>query len=173
MEDEITTPPTTAAEAAVAGTGSLLDQIRQRRDERVADESLVLPIPTWDGELLARYRVVDRKVIQGLARGVQKRSRRRGGDADDGGEADADFLIRACVEIIAHDNETEVEETIAEGYNQELAEALGINPGPSPARGVLFYLFKDNGIAVGAHAQKVAEWMTDTSKEVAGDLMGS
>lgn len=148
---------------------SLLDSIVSRREERMADESLTLDIPTWSGELKAKYRVVERVELEKMVRALRARQTRNG--VTEGTMADADFLIRACIGVIAHDNETEEEQTIAPGYTKQLTELLGLEF--ERARDLVIYLFKGNGIAMAAHAMKVARWMQDTSRPIEDDGAGA
>jgi hypothetical protein len=147
----------------VTGT-SILDGIRQRREERVADESVTLSLPTWDGELKAKYKVLERSEVEKIMR-----VRKGGKNPAAGAMMDADFMIKACVGIIAHDNETGETEIIGTGYNPDLANLLGNPQGTDTARGLVFYLVKNNGIALAAHVQKLAKWMMDTSQEPEGE----
>lgn len=177
-----------AAVAQAADSASILDKIKRRRDER--DDEVDIPIPSWDDELLARYRVIDRAEIDRMVRSIRIRQARNGNGKGRGqapvadSEPDANFLIKACIGVIAVDLDTGTEEQVATGLNMELAARLG-DPDPdaigtflikSEAGEVLYristpqelvaYLVKGNTISLAAHAQKVARWMQDTSKSV-------
>lgn len=146
---------------------SLLGRIKARRDEQTANETLTLPVPTWDGELLARYRVLERKVLEKL----NAAAKRKQGAAVNG---DADFLIRACVGLFVVDDDGEQvaleDESGPIRFDSRLAAKLDVPA--ETARDVVMYAFKGNDLAVGSHAAKVAQWMTDTSQEVDGEVLG-
>lgn len=161
-----------AVAADQAAGKSILDTISARRDERLRDEVLTLDIPSWDGELRAKYRVVDRVELEAMIRKLRKRSRAsEGNGANQAEAADADFLIKACVGVVAVDGDTDQTVQVSDGFNVPLAEMLGLPT--ERARELVVYLFKGNGIAMAAHAMKVARWMQDTSKPVEDDLVGS
>jgi hypothetical protein len=159
-------PGTTAVEEA-AESRSLLDRLKKRRDER--PDILTLDIPSWDGELKADYQLVTRSDLEQMARKVRQRaqvSEKVGDDQNSGLRADIDFLVKACVRVHAHDSETSEEMEVGTGYNAGVAAALGNPEGTDNTTGLVLYLFKNNGIAVSAHALKIARWMQDTSKSV-------
>lgn len=155
-------PGTTAVEEA-ADSRSLLDRLKARRDER--DDVLTLDVPSWNGELKAKYQLVTRSDLEQMARKVRARATGNG-DQNAGLRADIDFLIKSCVGIVAEDGETGETMDVSTGYNAGLADALGNPEGTDELNGLVLYLFKHNGIAVSAHALKVARWMQDTSKSV-------
>lgn len=157
-----TTPDTLVAgpQASIATGQSILDRVKSRREERVEDETVTLSLPTWDGELRAKYKVVDRSEVEKIMKSQRKVSRNPAA----GAMIDADFMVRAVTEVIVHDNDTGEEEVIAPGFTPELASLLGNPEGTDTARGLVFYLVKHNGIALAAHVAKVAKWMMDTSR---------
>lgn len=159
-------PGKTAVE--VARGSSLLQEIKDRREERLADETLVLSIPTWGGELKAKYKVVPRVELDMVLRAQAKKANQKSGSSD----ADMDFLSRACIAIIASPESDEMEdaegEVVASGFNEELGTLLGVE-GLTSARKVISYMFKGNGIAIATTAMKVAKWMQDTSIPVEDD----
>lgn len=83
-----------------------------------------------------------------------------------------DMMARSCIAIIGYDQLTGVKEILKldgrlVGLNHDLAVLLEI-PFPEgtklTARDVISFLFGNNGPAIGAHGDKVSEWMQDTSK---------
>lgn len=174
-------PGETGIEAG-SDTTSLLDRIKKRRNER--DDYLVAGIPSWGDELRAKYQVLDRSEIDKMVRRIRARAAgaQNGQKQQVGSDADIDFLIKACVGIIAHDNETEEEKQIADGFNMELARLLGDEEPDgdivmqmddkgttmkvSNPKELVSYLIKGNTIALAAHSQKVARWMQDTSRPI-------
>jgi hypothetical protein len=177
MSTEVETPqeegspdtPVSAAEVASSANGSLLGRIKAARDIRVANESLTLPIPTWGGDLVARYRVVDRSQLEELA----KRAR-QGKNTDSG--ADINFLARACEGVLMRDPDTGAIEPVLNGhgvqvrFDHDLAALLGVEA--ESATDVVLYLFKSNAVAIASHAMKIATWMQDTSQEIDEAILG-
>lgn len=148
------------------GAGSLIDRVRARREERVADEHLDLPVPTWGGELVARFRVVDSVIFERIAKRLQS------GKTDTG--ADADFLCAACAGVFVRDDDGPLEAVLCDGkpvaFDKGLADVLGVEV--ERAREVVYYLVKDNQLALSLFAVKVINWMQDTSAEVEGQIVG-
>lgn len=160
----------------------LLAKVAQQRDERVQDLYLDLPIPSWDGALVARFDVLPRKDIQ---RFIQNQS--MGRDRDSGIQNDASFLAAACRGLYLLDPEKESEGSRMEGddryvliegvggspvkFDTQLAEKLQRTELNSAAE-VVMYCFKGNDVALGAMALKVFQWMQNTDKEVADSLVG-
>src|SRR4051794_5952763 len=75
----------------------LLSKIAANRDERVKDLHLDLPIPTWGGDLVARFGVLPRNEVEAFA------NKRRNL------EADMVFLIKTITALYAHDPERTAE----------------------------------------------------------------
>lgn len=146
--------------------GSLLARIRERRDALAQDERLDLPIPSWGGDLVATYRVMERRQVEKLA----GRAKSKAGASD----ADTDFLIRACAGVQYRDESGDLVPLVDDGgpvrFDSRLAALLGVEA--DTARDLVRYLFRDNAIAIGTHTARVVEWMTDTSAEVDGSLLG-
>lgn len=152
-----------------------LARIAQERDERVHDVHLDLPIPSWGDSLVGRFRVVSRKEIEKFA--GRKASL----------ETDMDLVIKATVELYAHDPEHSVKGTRmdenedyvriedSEGlpvtWTTVLAEKLG-KADLTSGRMVLNYCFRENGIAVAGFALKLFRWMQNTDVEVAEAISG-
>lgn len=142
---------------------SLISRIQARRDDR--EDILTIEIPSWGGDLKAKYRVVERVEIEKMMR--RARSNAGSGDGKNSAiQADCDFLIGACVGVIAVDPETGNEIDLSDGYSLDLAEKLGNPPNTDTARGLVLHLVKNNSIALASHGQRVARWMQDTSKPV-------
>src|SRR5690349_13352134 len=126
----------------------LLTTLAAKREEKVQDLHLDLPVPTWDRTMVIRYNVVDRKLVEKFS-GMTKRTV----------EADCDFVIAAVREIYLHDPENLVEDgtrmkedpnyvRLEDGgtlvrIDSVLAEKLGQSD-LTKAREVLMYLVKDN-----------------------------
>lgn len=157
----------------------LLQKLNEEREERVQDLHLDLPIPTWGGDLVARFDVMERNHVERFAK--QKRSV----------EADCDFVIRSVRELYMRD-----EDKVFEGQRMEVnpdyvriehdvdgvavpvkfdkmfAEALGKADELQSAREVLMFCVKDNALAIGGLAGKLVTWMQNTDAEIADSLAG-
>lgn len=154
-------PGVSAAEEA-GEVQSVLDRVRARRNE--GDDVLTIDIPSWDGGLRAKYRVLDKDDIDKMVRRI--RARQSGQGKQSGLDADLDFLIKACIGIEAYDVENDETETLTNGYTKSLIHLLGKDDEMNHERQLVAYLFKGNTIAIAAHGMKVARWMQDTSKPV-------
>lgn len=162
-----------ASPAAIASDHeSVLDRIKKRRDEQ--DEFLTIDIPSWDGDLKAKYKVLDRDYVEKTIRKIRARAN---GVSTSGVESEADFLIQACVEVVGYDADTDDTFHVADGYTMDLARALDpkypkghVQEGEpvkiSNERELVVYMLKWNGIALAAHAQAVARWMQNLKKPV-------
>ena len=154
----------------------LLARLAQEREERVQDLHLDLPIPTWDGSLVARFGILERKALEKFA------------NAKRTPEADMDFLIMAVRELYVHDPDKQLEggermdgnidyvrleddNGIPVKFDATLAAKLG-QAELTTARDVIAYCFKQNTIATSAMALKVIQWMQNTDLQVAEALVG-
>lgn len=162
-----------ASPAAIAtGHDSVLDRITKRRDEQ--DEYLTIDIPSWDGDLQAKYKVLPRDYVEKTIRKIRARAN---GASASGVESEADFLIAACVEVVGYNVDTDETFHIADGYTMDLARDLN----PKYPKGhaqegepvkinnekeLVVYMLKWNGIALAAHAQAVARWMQNLKKPI-------
>lgn len=159
-----------------ADAESLLDGIRKRKSER--ENVLTIDIPSWDGDLKAKYQLLDRRDIEKMVKRIRARMREQGG-TNVGSEADLDFLIKACVGVVAWDDEREEGEEevpLTNGYTMELVSILKPTyPKDHPQAGeevpinnqreLVAYMIGWNNIALATHGQAVARWMQDTSKQ--------
>lgn len=161
---------------------SILDRAKARRAGRDLDHEW-FDIPSWDGELKGRYKVLERDDVERMVRSVKMRnvSNGKGNQAGQsnrgaGAESDLDFIVKACVNLKVHDNETEEEKELCISYSDidsikelfddpdhaELHSAVESIRSPREA---VAFLMGYNGIAIASHAAKLARWMQDTSKE--------
>jgi hypothetical protein len=172
-EEEGTLEPGVDAVVIAADAQSILDRATKRRDEQ--EDYQIFDIPTWEGDLKAKYKIVDRGELEKMVQRIRKRSRGSSNGSNSGVEADADFLIKACIGIIAYDADADFEVTISPGYTMELASMFKpVWPKGHPLEGETFaikttrelviYLFKWNGIALATHGAKVARWMQDPTR---------
>lgn len=170
-------PDMTGADVAHGG-GSVLDKIKQRRTA-VVEEDYWFNIPTWGGELKARFEVQERGEIEKQIRTTQAQLRQAGrkGASAVGNDSDLNFLVKSCNGVKAVDAETEEEEFLTPGFTLELAAALDPKyPKGHPQEGqpvdiknpkqLVAYLLAWNGISIATFAQRVGRWMQDTTLPV-------
>lgn len=173
-EDEFEEDETVEADSLGVPVSSILSDVTRARDEKLEAETVKLPIPTWDGDLIAEYRVLPRKLVETLGKKSGKGDMR----------ADMDFIARACVGIYAKHPETAQLIPIRVGgdnaspeaplvrYTEDLAKALGKDNLNDPYK-IVRYMFKNNEVAIGTHAARIFNWMTDPSAEVDLALEGN
>lgn len=158
MEDETEVPDVNftgeenATEEALANK-SLLERLISQREE--TEETLELEIPSWDGAMIATYSVIPRAELNKLL----KKSKKIIKANEAAVEPDLDLLARACVKIEAYDAESDTRALVSNGYGEDLAERLGNPEGTGTARLNVLYMFRKNGIAVGAQSLQVSRWM--------------
>lgn len=155
---------------------SILDTATAERDEVLAEAEVYIKVPSWDGAVVCGYRLLGKKLVEQLG----KRSGR--GDP----KADSEFLMRSCIGLYANHPTADAIIPITDGGSDQplkyVAE-LG-NKFPRMIDGekrrqpfkdeyaAISYMFKGNEVALGNHAAKVFQWMTDTSAEVEGAVPG-
>lgn len=148
---------------------SLLRRAEERRKEEA--DTLYLDVPSWGGDLIAAYRIVDRPRLETMVRKIQAEMR----DNSNGNArtaADIDLILEANTGLYAYDptglDESarrapiEVDEMVV-GFSR-INEIMN-RPEINSARSAVLYLFKNNAVAISAHALTVARWMRDPSKD--------
>lgn len=173
-EDDRAMEPGLSAGEVANDTQSVIDRIKGRRAARPDEETF--DIPSWGGDLKARYKVLDRPEIEKMIK--RARAAAEGNGSGSGTAADADFLIKACTGVVAIDPEDgETEHLLAPGYEMSLANVLEpMYPEGHPQAGqpveikdqrqLVIYLLRWNGIALAAHGQQVARWMQTMKKPI-------
>lgn len=162
---------------------NVIERLNQEREQRVQGLHLDLPIPTWNGGVIARFTVMGRSEMEKFA----KKGRTS--------EADLDFIIAACDSIWVHDPDHELEgERMAEdngspygedyvrlehaggvpiGFEQALGEQFQFNEDICKrARLVALHMFGNNTIAVGSQVVRLVQWMSNTDSKIAQDQLG-
>jgi hypothetical protein len=142
---------------------SLLARIAAERKAKTEDEHLDLDVPSWSGQLVARYRVVkDEDELIKVA------------GAKAGTEQLLDLLIKSCSELFLRDADGELERIEDDGYpvgyDDRLAVKLSVEF--ESARELVRHVFNGNMLALAAHAGRVALWMQDTTADVDEGLLG-
>ncbi len=149
---------------ADGGVRSQLDELRAQRDREIEALDLKLEIPSWNGKLLAAYRVLGKKERHDL----QRRARARGGSDDALTESRVDLLATACTGVFLRAEDGSLTRVSA-GYDHELAamvDQAGVSQGD-----LVRHMLGHNTIALDAHGERVAGWMTDPRPD-AGDDQG-
>lgn len=171
--------PTTATEEAKGI--SLLRGAAERRENRV--HNLFLDVPSWDGDVIAEYSVVNRPKLESMARKISAESK-GGNESSLRTAADIDFILEACVGLYAYDPEGETEESRRVPIMDDLGkvpynrfgdilvkiagEGRTVKAAPRSAREVVLKMFakdqEDPSVPISAHAMIIARWMRDPSK---------
>lgn len=177
---DITAGPETTAPEEAKGI-SLLRKADKSRAKRT--NTLYLDVPSWAGDLIAAYRVVDRQRLETMVRKIQQEAK-SGSDSSARTAADIDLILEANVGLYAYDPEGGPE---PEDRRAPIEDDLGVVPfnrfgdillrirpedregKPAPrlnsARAVVLYAMEDNAVAISAHALMIARWMRDPSKD--------
>lgn len=164
--------PETAAAGEVSQNGhhpaSLLGRAAAERQRRVAQERLLLPVPSWGDDLVAEFGVLDEVDREKAAKKLER--------GDESLEFFVSVLSGACRAVGTRDPETEKlvaikdESGDAIRFDTRLTDKLGVEC--ESVKDVLLYLVNGNHIALNNYGQRVFSWMTDTSQEVEGALLG-
>lgn len=157
----------------VARSESLLERAANKRKKRA--KHLFLDVPSWDSDMVAEYRVLEQKELDGIA---ERQARRlRGGD-NDSQQADLELIAMACVGLHMIDPESgdrlPIEDDFGHvGYNR-IATKLDMEEELDSNAQVIRYLtgerseddsgWKTNPTAITMHANAIARWMRDPSK---------
>lgn len=176
-------PETTAPEEAKGL--SLLRQADQRRSGR--RKTQFFEVPSWGGDLIAEYKVVERARLEGLIRKIQQEQRNN--NAAQRTLADIALILEANVGIYARDAEQDgddaqrvpiedaagivtydrigpilgdVRKRNADGTTDEDSETFQIRNG----RDAVIYLMAES-VSISAHSMLIARWMRDPSKDPA------
>jgi hypothetical protein len=161
---------------------SLLKKAEERRQER--EHTLFLDVPSWDGDLIAEYRVVLTDDMKKIAEAALRRSRNGSGQP---AANDISVIAAACVGLYIKDPETGERVPIEDEYGHvgydRIANVLGkqdeLKSNSDAIRYVMGERTKDGGwveniTAISIHANTIGKWMRDPSKSNVDleDLLG-
>lgn len=158
-----------------AGAVSLFDGLREKHREIAARKTIDIPIPGYDGDLVARYRVLD---VTSEMSGIAKRVAREFTNTMEAQLwATVDGMIVACEGIFASDkggnlhplSEATGSDTPVK-YDMQLAQFMGFT-GVGSAREVVMELFGHNEVAMLDHGSQLSRWMSNTSRRVNEEFM--
>jgi len=170
-------PDTTEPNQDITKKPSQFERLRQKR-KAIADRKEVdLPIPGYNNELVATYKMLPWEQIRAIIRRMEKSK-----GVGDRRElyAQADTLVEACTQIRYRDPSRPVDDQLIpliEGetvrYDEKLAEVLDF-PYARP-RQCLLETFK-NDFAISVHHGELIEWMQgaedETDQEFVGESQG-
>lgn len=173
---------------APAVGGSVLDAVRERRQKAEKRKHITLPVPGWDGGLCVRYRVIDPAASQRAQRALNQL---QAGESDELAAALqtlCEVLAVACVEMFGRGDDDELVPirealggdlaAIPVRYDQRLCDAVGITPEKQTEGAVVKAVFSDNDghlnvVALTTHAERIGDWMADTSRPVENEILGN
>jgi hypothetical protein len=155
---------------------SLLKQAQKKRQTR--QRTFFLDVPSWDGDLICEYQVVDPDMLKKVAAGAIRRA--RNGSEQEAAANDVDLILAAAVGLYAKDPETGERVAIEDehghvGYGR-IAKLLGKDDEVKSQAQAVRYLMAErdddsedggwveNVMAMSLHADAISRWMKDPSK---------
>lgn len=159
------------ADELITETGvalSLRDRLRQRREEKRADNRLDLIVPGYEGDLGVRYRPIPEGELQGFAQRLTKET--------EGLAAARQMIVASCDTILVREGDLEPltdDDNQPIRFDERLGEFLGIDA--DRAVDIAAEVFSPGGaqpLAVMAHASALVNWMQGKDLEVDEDLLG-
>jgi len=162
---------------------SLLKEAERRRQQR--EHTLFLDVPSWNGDLIAEYRVVPPEELRKVAEAALRRSR-NGGRLEPAAN-DIALISVACIGLYMKDPETDERIPIEDehghvGYNR-IASVLGKEDEIKSNADAVRYLMAErsenggwveNVMAMSLHANAIGRWLRDPSRSQAdlNELLG-
>lgn len=173
--------PTPGESPELARSLSLLDRAKAKRAER--ETHLFLEVPSWDGDLVAEYRVLGSKELEVISDNVTRKI--RAGEADQI-RADLEVIAKSNVALHMVDPETGDRVTLEDeggpiGYDR-VALLFNMEDQLTSVFKTIQYLtgerkedgapgeWQENPTAISQHANRIARWMRDPSKSGIGVL---
>lgn len=166
-----------ALEAAKSLT--ILQQANKRREKREAH--LFLDIPSWGGDLIGEYKIIEKNKITEIAERVATRMRSNQGNGQqtlDTTIGDIELIVHSCVGLHVMDPKSgtriPLEDDLGHvGYGR-IADVLGKSDDIESSTDAVRYLtgerddetgtWVENAAAIQQHAQRIQRWMRDPSK---------
>lgn len=145
-------------------------RLRDRRENIAKERTIDLPIPGYDGELIARYQRVEYPVIRRIIEKMQKQKAATGDRADL--YAMIDTIVAACKEILYKSEDGKLTRLSPNGpvrFDRTLAEGLGFQA--ETARQIVLEVF-NNELAIGAHHSDLMEWLQGEAKATDEEFLG-
>lgn len=154
-------------------SGTLLGELRKKREAIAEETDLYLDLPGYDGQLIAHYKRLDYDQVRKIAERAEKSK-----NPNRMLFAQCDLIAEACIEIlILKDGNREPlyhafpelgDEPVR--FDNRLGQALGFDPEGSARRAVLGCL--NNPLAVAPHHNELALWMQTAEGLEAEDFIG-
>ncbi len=149
---------------------TLRDRLRDRRAQIEREDHHDFDIPRYAGGLVGRYRRLLYKELKPLL------DAQRGGErtAEEEVADNADFLIRACVELLGRESDGTLvhlgdhEQPVR--YDEGLDEALQIDA--PTARDAVLAVFGGIEVQMMRHASEVFDWMIGADADTYRRLLG-
>jgi hypothetical protein len=153
---------------------NLLQRAQERRQQR--ETHLYLDVPTWDGDLVAEYRILDPNEMKLVAEQAAARMRTNHLEPGENGIA---LIASMCVGLHVVDRETSERVPIMDEFGvvnySRIAKFLGKSHILKTQSDAVKYLMSErdpddpdkyivNLVAITLHANAVQSWMRDTSK---------
>jgi hypothetical protein len=167
-----------AEEAPSRNGTSMMDSLRRKHQELTEGVTIDIPIPGYNGALVARYRVLDVKEELGKINAKVRHEFRSLGEI--ALYATIDVLIAACEGMYYNDGDKlrPLSESFGDDvpvrYDDRLAEFLALDlseASGSYARETVRQTFGENEPALIEHGRQLNVWMTDTSRSATGDFL--
>jgi hypothetical protein len=157
---------------------SIMEGLRKKHQSLKSKKTLDLPIPGYDGALVAKYRLIGLKELEVIGNKVQREFK---GLGERQKYASIDAIILACEGLYYNRDGKLVglSESISDDeppikYDPRLVEFLnldietGFDDDIGPARRTVLALFggDEHDIAILDHSNSIGRWSSDTSKQV-------
>jgi hypothetical protein len=165
-----------AAEETQNGSGgrSAMDALRRKHAELAEGKTVKMPIPGYDGDLVAEYRLLDvTKELDRIQTNVRNTYKKLGEVAL---YATLDVLATACIGLYYFNGEElrPLSESIGPDeppicYDDRLVEFLGLDISGAEgsfARETVKQTFGGNEQAIIDHGRRLNSWMSNTSNDV-------
>lgn len=151
---------------------SILQKAQKERAKR--ETHLFLDVPSWNGDLVAEYRIIDKKILDDM--GKRNAALIRSGKFDKV-KADIELILKAAVGLWVLDpksgNRVQLTDEFGQVSYDRIALVLGRPEIESASEAVRYVMAErgndddswvENTVAMGLHAQSITKWMKDPSK---------
>lgn len=161
---------------------TLLQEAQKKRQKR--ERTLFLDVPSWNGDLIAEYRVVPPEDLRRIAEGALRRARN---GRPEPAENDISMIIASCIGLYMKNPEGEGRVALEDEFGivkyDRIAGLLGKEDEIKDNRTAVRYLMSErdenggwtpNVLAISLHANAIAKWTKDPSKNSADvdELLG-
>jgi len=163
---------------ALPGAQSLSILRKSAEKRRQRENHLFLDVPSWDGELIAEYRILPpdqlKEMVLRMASTVQKQA---SNGSETIGSGDIQVISSACVGLCVRDPESGDRIPIMDEFGRVGYDRIGtFLDAPASIQSqaeMIKYVMSEkeedgsytvNVIAIGIHANSIAKWMRDPSK---------